>query len=129
VKPYYQDDFEVTNMNALDPLVGVTLSECYTVGDESIEFKTADGRRFRMFHPQDCCESVRIEDICGELNDLVGTPILQAEEVSNEPQPERNAESYTWTFYRLATIKGAVCIRWLGESNGYYSESVSFVEI
>jgi hypothetical protein len=56
-------------------------------------------------------------------------PGVVAEEVSNyEREAPPDADSYTWTFYRFATVKGTVTVRWLGESNGYYSESVSFRE-
>ena len=84
--------------------------------------------RFVFFHQQDCCEHVSIEDVCGDLQDLVGEPLLLAEEVSGETPVdfnERDYESVTWTFYKFATRKGYVDVRWLGESNGYYSEGVS----
>ena len=86
--------------------------------------------RFVFFHAQDCCESVSIEDVCGDLEDLVGEPLLLAEEVSGATEPDvEHSESYTYTFYKFATRKGYVDVRWLGESNGYYSESVDlFVE-
>jgi len=90
-------------------------------------FETADGQRFVFAHMQDCCESVDINDITGDLQDLVGSPMLQAEEVSGVTPvdfDEGDHESVTWTFYKFGTRKGWVDVRWLGESNGYYSESV-----
>jgi hypothetical protein len=68
---------------------------------------------------------------------MVGTPIVLAEEVGNADDPEKYededgcgyAESYTWTFYKLRTIKGSMTIRWLGQSNGYYGEKPCFEEV
>lgn len=97
-------------------------------GDEEMIFTGVDGRQWRFFYEHDCCANCDIEDICGDLSDLVGAPILEAEEVDNLPEPEvsEHEESFTWTFYRFATAKGYVTVRWFGSSNGYYSESVTY---
>lgn len=102
-----------------------------TVGNDEIEFTLADGSRYRMYHSQDCCEQVAVRQIDGDIADLIGNPITMAEESTNSDDSTgiEYPDSFTWTFYKLATIKGYVTITWLGESNGYYSESVDFVKI
>ena len=99
---------------------------------DTIVFTEADGSRFVMGYEQDCCASCEIVDLNGDPGDLVGVPIVLADESSSEPdgwKPDEYDESYTWTFYRLATCKGHVDIRWFGSSNGYYSESVSLYRV
>ena len=111
-------------------LVGQTLESVLgaIVDNDVILFKTTSGRLFKMYHSQDCCESIRINDITGDIPDLIGVSILTAEETSSHDEVT-DFESSTWTFYRIGTIKGSVVIRWLGESNGCYSESVEFEEV
>jgi hypothetical protein len=121
----YDEDKEISE------LVGKTLKSINKVDDEII-FELEDGTIYKMYHETDCCEYVTIEDINGNLQDLVGTPITLAEETSNSDhfnEKDEGSESFTWTFYKLATVKGYVDIRWLGQSNGYYSESVSFIKL
>lgn len=115
-----------------EDLKGKTLIECYrgnSNDEDYIIFKVSENEIYKMFHEQDCCESVTIEDICGELEWLVGSPIILAEERSN-PKAKQDEDDYcdseTWTFYEISTFKGAVTIRWYGVSNGYYSERVDF---
>jgi hypothetical protein len=122
-------DFDCDQRISVEALLGETLSDVKNNEDE-IVFYVGGQPRFRLFHNQDCCESVTVEDVVGDLGDLVGSPILMAEEVSSQENPpgvtKDYQDSFTWTFYKIATIKGYVTIRWYGESNGYYSESVDF---
>jgi hypothetical protein len=97
--------------------------------DEVMTFLLDTGETYQMSHYQDCCEQVYIEDIVGDINDVVGSPILLAEEAISHDDDKGNFESITWTFYHLSTIKGGVTIRWCGSSNGYYSESVDFERV
>ena len=119
-----------------EELVGKTLTSIAHIKEsqrwcEHIVFTADDGKEWRMWHDTDCCESVEVEDISGNLADLIGSPILMAEEVTSKEGTAKEAydDSFTWTFYKLATVKGSVTIRWYGTSNGYYSEKVSFGEI
>lgn len=94
---------------------GMIFTEVYKSGDQL--FFENDDYTIIFHHEQDCCEHVYIEDINGDLKDLIGTPLLFAEESIDK-------DGYTWTFYKFGTVKGWVDIRWCGVSNGYYSESV-----
>lgn len=132
-------------------LKGKVLSKIEKIDNEELIFHLETGEKYKLYHSQDCCENVSIEDINGDLEDLIGTPILLAEEVNSEEfqknfeesfkleegeedyewnykneKGESKPESCTWTFYKLATKNGYVDIRWYGESNGYYSEGVDF---
>lgn len=101
--------------------------------DDEIHFTVTDEEKYKLYHFQNCCEDVYIESIVGDLDDLVGSPILAAECVTNSEENVKDKDGYidesvTWSFYKLATIKGSVTIRWFGTSNGYYSETVDFIK-
>ncbi|QZA70301.1 hypothetical protein 278BB001_150 [Bacillus phage 278BB001] len=116
----YGDDYEYTSV---EELKGKVLTKIEDPGYSELYFYTADGDKYKMHHVQDCCESVILEDIIGDLDDLIGEPILMAEEAT---EYGNGYDSETWTFYKFATVKGYVTLRWYGTSNGYYSESVDF---
>ena len=116
----------------LSNLIGMTMRSVERQGEEVI-FEASTGERWHMYYEPDCCASCDIEDVVGDLDDLVGSPIRMAEVVTNYDNPTLDdgyaPESFTWTFYKLATVKGYVTIRWYGTSNGYYSETASFARV
>ena len=125
------ENLQENTRKGMEQMLGKTFVEVTgSVGEGEMVFVTEEGVRFMFAHQQDCCETVEINDIVGDLQDLVGEPLLLAEEVSGATEPdEEHYDSYTYTFYKFATRKGYVDVRWLGESNGYYSEGVDlFVE-
>lgn len=102
-------------------------------GEDAVIFTLPNGKRYALAHRQDCCENVRIEDIAGDLSDLEGAALVMAEESTNLDDPPATdgyePESYTWTYYRFATVKGYVTIRFFGQSNGYYGERAEITEM
>lgn len=110
-------------MDQIEKMLGRTaVAIVGQAGGEEIVFTFSGGATATFYHEQDCCESVEVHDINGDWADIIGSPILVAEE-RTEDDPDTD-ESGTWTFYTFRTVKGSVDVRWYGESNGYYSESV-----
>ncbi len=102
-------------------------------GNNEIMLTTASNRTIRIYHIQDCCESVRIEDTQGNWHELIGKVIVEASE-DVEPQgdpPPTTKYPDSWTRTTLTfRVNGATVIsRWIGESNGYYSESVDIEDV
>lgn len=109
-------------------LIGAVVN-AIVVDDDEIIFDTNKGK-YKMYHDQDCCEYVRVEDIDGDLNRLIGNKIVNAYESINAGDDEDGYGTHTWTFYRIQDSEAnGFTIRWLGESNGYYSESVEIVKL
>ena len=122
----------MTNNDALDNALNqpILAIEGLEQGSEKIVFRMMTGNLI-LEHQQDCCESVAVEDLEGDAEDLVGQVLLHAEEVVNGKEAGQSGEvddygeSMTWTFYKFRTTGGDLWVRWLGESNGYYSERVA----
>lgn len=90
---------------------------------DAILFNMSDGTNWILMHDQDCCEEVTLEDVTGDLTDLVGRAITHANE---RTQDDPNAyESGTWSFYNVGNHWQTVQFRFYGSSNGYYSETAS----
>ena len=96
------------------------------VGSDTVYFDCQDGSAYVMYHRQDCCENVSVEEVVGDVADLFDAEVLSAEESANTDNPPECNDDFLWTFYRITTSKGLVVIRWLGTSNGYYGVNVSF---
>lgn len=96
-------------------------------GDYEMIITFESGKAIKVYHEQDCCEMVYIED--EESDDIVGGFVHFAGFVSGEGGYFDGDEDYshTWSFLKIDTSKGSIWQRWLGESNGYYSEEVDVI--
>lgn len=116
-----------------DHLMGKTIADIQGLKKDSeyVQIRFTDGSYLSMYHEQDCCESVTLEDFDNDAETLIGSTMLKVEEcISNENDEEFNPladydYSYTWTFYTIFTSKGIMKLRWYGTSNGWYSEDVT----
>ena len=100
--------------------------------DSDTIITTSDGSSYTLTHIQDCCEHVRVYGTVGNIDDVLNAEVIAAEDTNPMDNPNapdyKYYESATWSQFRIVTNKGTFEIWWLGESNGYYSETVSVIK-
>lgn len=122
----YRDRIEASSLVG-EVLVYIDIDEKYN----EILLTTESGKKIKIFHEQDCCESVRIEDTRGNWHDLIGKVIIEASadvRPGGDPPPAY-PDSWTRTALTFRVDGATVISRWIGESNGYYSESVNIEDV
>jgi hypothetical protein len=108
-------------------LIGKTIvSVSISQSNNEIFFTTSDNETYKMYHDQDCCESVAIGSFEGNTEDLIGQKVIKANEEVDSSGEGEFGESSTTTKFFIESAKGRIEITWHGSSNGYYSESVNF---
>ena len=73
-----------------------------------------------------------MDSTVGTPSHLIGKPVTYAERYTNQdPRPEdsHGDDSWTYTIFDIRVATHKVIFKWLGESNGYYSEEVDFAEV
>lgn len=106
----------------IEQLKGMTITAVvYKEDDESLLIHL-NTHVLEMIHYQDCCETVYLADVVGSFEDLIGYPLLEVSETIVDTSSEDI--SSTASYYNFKTLKSSVQLRWVGESNGYYSETV-----
>lgn len=114
----------------IDVLVGKTLTGIWLSAERDVlGFACSDGEHYALGHDQGCCETVVLEEIVGDILDLVVAPILMAEKSTMTERLEHHECDVDWTFYKLATSKGYVTLRWCGYADTQYSTEVSFKRV
>ena len=118
--PY--DTTEYTSAIPLEQLQGMAITAVvYDEQNESLLIHL-NTHVLEMIHHQDCCETVYLADVVGAFEDLIGYPLLEVSESIVDIESEY--ESATASYYNFKTVKASVQLRWVGESNGYYSETI-----
>ena len=118
--PYKTGEYRSTTQ--FEQIQGMTITAVvYKETDESLLIHL-NTHVLEMLHHQECCESVYLADVVGSFEDLIGYPLL---EVSESIVDIATADmSSTASYYNFKTVKASVQLRWVGESSGYYSETV-----
>lgn len=105
----------------IEDFVGLT----FTKVDADGTFYTAE-KKYDMYHSQDCCERVVLDETVGNINDITDEVITDAFTTDDGAEDDdRSYEYVEYTNFHVVSAKGTVVFRWIGSGNGYYGTGVS----
>lgn len=107
-------------------LAGKTITSIEGLNSDHVTIKTECGKTYGMRHFQDCCESVSLKEVLGNVDSIIGKEVRYANEDTSDCSGEWS--SGTRTTFTIHTNGGSLILIWEGYSNGYYGEGVSFYE-
>ena len=117
----------MNELEIIKEVIGLKFSKggriTYDSNHQDLFFLESSKFKVQIYVVEDCCNGSWIEDIEGDVHDIIDEPITMFELVSN--REEENDYYKTWTFIKIGTKKGSITIRFVGESNGYYTEHAS----
>ena len=96
--------------------------------ENQILLTTRSGRKFLVYHEQDCCETVAISGQDGSFDKLIGKVIVEVRDIAVDTGDDE-IDSQTTTTLVFRVDDQTIISRWIGDSNGYYSESVDIAEL
>ena len=113
---------------SLENLVGKTIVSIQGLEtDLGIFLTCSDGSVYEWYHCDECCDIISLNDILGNISDLIGSPIVKYSKESREV--DLLLIETGWSFYNVATDKEFVTVRWYGESSGNYSNKGKFKRV
>lgn len=119
------------NYESWESLYGKTLKEVKEDNGDTFLLTFTDGTRLELYHKQECCEIVYItgyvfsQRITNTFSSYYNKRLISINEdcVSEETSYGSQTKSiftFKWEYDEYFEV------HWLGKSNGYYSESVSY---
>lgn len=82
----------------------------------------------RLRHFKDCCEDVRLLDVAGDPEDLVGGLIVTFEQRTGPLDPKKGKKPKggdTYTFFVIRTTRGDVTLRWGATEWTHYGTEIT----
>ena len=101
--------------------------------DDELVLMDTNNVEYKLQHYYDCCETMSCPKVEGAVADILNKTIVLAEDdypADPDWYKDYADESHTWSRFALGTADGSKVTWWfLGQSNGYYGETMTLSKV